>query len=107
MAATIVWSIAQLDVRPADGALSDVVVTVHWCCTATDGAYVGMVYNTCMLPLPDGDAFIPYDELTQDIVLDWIWVNGVDRDSTEATAVAYVAAQQNPPIVSPPLPWEA
>lgn len=103
--AEIVWSIGQLDVKPAEGDLSDVVVTAHWRCTATEDTFTGTVYSTCSFPAPEGTEFIPYPDLTLDTVLGWIWANGVDKDSAEAAVLGQIAAQQNPPIIHPPLPW--
>jgi hypothetical protein len=54
------------------------------------------------LPGPD---FIPYDELTQEIVLNWIWNSGVSKEATEANVQQQIDNKINPPIVSPPLPW--
>lgn len=105
MSATIVWSISQLDVRPAEGALSDVVVIAHWRCTATEDADVGTAYGTCSLPAPSGATFIPYADLTQATVLGWAWDNGVHKPDVEAAVMAQIAYQKNPPIVSLPLPW--
>ena len=101
---TITWTITQLDCYPQVGSETDVVVTAHWTCFGTDGTYNSSVYSTCSLPLPDGE-FIPYDQLTQEIVLDWCWANGVDKAATEAAVQVGIDNQINPPIVSPPLPW--
>jgi hypothetical protein len=49
--------------------------------------------------------FTPYNQLTKDQVLGWIWANGVDKDATEAAVEGQIENQKNPPIVSPKLPW--
>jgi hypothetical protein len=103
---TIDWTISQLDVKPAEGDLSDVVVTAHWRCTATEETFHGAVYSTCSFPAPEGE-FTPYADLTLEQVLGWLWANGVDKDATESAVAAQIAAQQNPPIIHPPLPWNA
>ena len=103
---TIDWTISQLDVKPAEGDLSDVVVTAHWRCTATEETFYGTVYSTCSLPAPEGE-FTPYADLTLEQVLGWLWANGVDKDATESAVAAQIAAQKNPPIIHPPLPWNA
>lgn len=104
------WTISSLDVRVQEGQYQDVVIVAHWQCTDTqviDGKeYSGRVYATCSLPAPEG-TFIAYNDLTQDIVLDWIWANGVDRAATEAAVDAQIQAQANPVTVTPPLPWAA
>ena len=83
------WNISAMDCRVQEGQYQDVVITVHWQCTDTqeiDGKeYSGRVYSTCSLPAPEG-SFIAYNDLTQDIVLGWIWANGVDQAATEVLA---------------------
>jgi hypothetical protein len=54
-----------------------------------------------------GENFTPYNQLTQDQVLGWVWANGVDKAATEAAVEGQIQNQKNPPIVSPKLPWVA
>jgi hypothetical protein len=70
-----------------------------------DGAYTGQVYSTTSFSVVQGETFTPYADLTLDQVLGWVWANGVDKDATEAAVEGQIEAQQNPPIVAPPLPW--
>ena len=105
MATEITWLVGQLDCVPQTAEGADFVVTVHWSCNGVDGDYSGSVYSTCSFAVVQGEAFTPYDQLTQDQVLGWIWANGVDKDATEAAVEGQIQNQINPPIVSPPLPW--
>jgi hypothetical protein len=106
MATTFTWTVSQLDCYPQADNQTDVVFTVHWQLTGTDGTYNGSVYSTCSVPAPTG-TFTPYADLTQDQVLGWIWANGVDQASAEAAVQAQIDNQANPPVVTPPLPWTA
>jgi hypothetical protein len=103
---TIDWTISQLDVKPAENDLLNVVVTAHWRCTAIEETLHGTVYSTCSFPAPEGE-FTPYVDLTLEQVLGWLWANGVDKDAIESAVAAQIAAQKNPPIIHPPLPWNA
>lgn len=105
MTTTCNWVITALDCIPATPEGADYVVTVHWSCNGTDGTYNASVYSTCSLPVVEGGNFVPYDQLTQDQVLGWVWTNGVDKDTTEAAVQSMIDNQINPPIVTPPLPW--
>ena len=105
MATVITWTISQLDCVPQSAEGADYVVTAHWQCTGVDGNYTAQVYSTCGFAVVQGPSFTPYADLTQDQVLGWCWANGVDKTATEAAVQQQIAAQQNPPIVSPPLPW--
>ena len=87
----------------------DTVIICHWTCSGTEsvqGIYNASIYSTCSVPTPTpSSTFVPYDQLTQDTVLGWIWANGVDKDATEAAVQSQINNQINPPIVTPPLPW--
>jgi hypothetical protein len=102
---TIAWTISQLDCVPYSPQGLDLVVTAHWQCAGTDGDYNASVYSTCSFTYKQGDPFIPYDDLTQQIVLNWCWANGVDKDATEAAVQKKIDDLIRPPIVTPPLPW--
>jgi hypothetical protein len=104
---TITWTVTAMDCYPQEGGNTDVVFNVHWTCAGTDGTYNASVYSTCAVPAPTGSAFTPYDQLTQDQVLGWVWANGVDKFTTEAAVVQQIDNQINPPVVTPPLPWSA
>jgi hypothetical protein len=101
----ITWTVTAMNCYPTVGSETDVVFTVHWTCSGTDGTYASSVYSTCSVPTPTGTTFTPYSDLTQDQVLGWVWANGVDKDATEAAVVQMIDNQINPPVVTPPLPW--
>lgn len=104
MTITTNWLIEALDCKPHEGNLDDVVIVAHYRCNGTDGTYNGTVYGTCSFSQP-GDPFTPYDQLTQDQVLQWVWADGVDRFATESAVVQQIDNQINPPVITPPLPW--
>lgn len=109
MAATITWTVTRMDCYPQVQQDTDVVFTVHWTCsgtqTANDIDYNSSVYSTCAVPAPSGGSFTPYNQLTQDQVLGWIWTNGVDKAVTEAAVQQQIDNLINPPVIAPPLPW--
>lgn len=105
MTTVITWNISRLDCLPQSPEGADYVVTAHWQCNGVDGAYFGSVYGTCGFTVVQGETFTPYEDLTQNQVLSWVWANGVDKAATEAAVEGQIEAQQNPPIVAPPLPW--
>jgi hypothetical protein len=105
MATEIVWNVSELNCLPDAEGKQDYVICCHWQCNGVDGDYSGSVYSTCSFAVVQGEAFTPYDQLTQDQVLGWVWANGVDKAATEAAVEQQIANQINPPIVSPPLPW--
>jgi hypothetical protein len=102
---TFNWNIPQMDCYPEKDGLTDVVFTVHWRCTGVDGIYSGSSYGTCGVTLDTDVPYTPYADLTKEQVLGWVWESGVDKEETEAKIDNQIEAQQNPPVVSPPIPW--
>jgi len=107
MTTVITWNVVQLDCYPEEAGEPDVVFTVHWTLSGTDGTYSGSSYGSVGITLTEGSTFTPYADLTLDQVLGWVWANGVDKDATEANVAAQIEAQINPTVVTPPLPWSA
>ena len=95
---TIVWNISQLDRQTSDG----FVYCCHWQANATDGDYSASVYSTCSRS--DGTPIVPYASLTKETVLGWIWANGVDKDTVEASLNAQIELQKNP-VTATGVPW--
>ena len=100
------WKVESMIVKPVDGLHTDCVVTATWRCTATSGDYSASNYGSMGFASP-GDVFVAYPDLTEDIVLGWIWANGVDKAEVEANVARELDAQVNPPVVAKPLPWSA
>lgn len=96
----ITWKINQLDRRTSDG----FVQTAHWIAIAQDGEYSASVYATCSWS--EGQPVIPYDSLTEEAVLGWVWKSGVDKEATEAALAAQIESQKNP-VQASGLPWTA
>jgi len=101
---TLSWIIERLLVKPTEGTLTDVVVTADWRCNGSQESFSGTCYGSTSFAPPSGD-FTPYDQLTQDQVLNWCFSNGVDQAAIEANVTAQIENQINPPIIAPPLPW--
>lgn len=100
MTATITWKISQLDRNAADGG----VTTAHWTVTAVDGDYSASAYSTAgFTPDPEAPGFVPYEELTEEDVLVWVW-DSVDKDAAEESLLKQIDAQKNPVVVSG-TPW--
>ena len=93
---TTVWTVSQLDRDVATG----FVTTAHWQCTGTDGDYSASVYASCGF---DGELSVPYDSLTQETVLAWVW-ESVDKEATEAAVATQIEAQKNP-VTATGVPW--
>ena len=101
---TIIWIIERLLVKPTEGSLTDVVITADWRCNGTQDQYSGTCYGSCSFQPPTGE-FTPYEDLTQEQVLNWCYENGVDKTAIEANVTQQIQNQINPPVVCLPNPW--
>nr|AMQ66422.1 hypothetical protein [uncultured virus] len=65
------WNCKTVDVHPQEDEQTDVVYNVHWIVTGTDGDYSSNAIGTQIVPLSEGGAFIPFEDLTNEIVVEW------------------------------------
>mgnify|MGYP003648974115 CR=1 FL=1 len=98
MTITYKWKIGQLDRE----VLTGFVTTVHWRVNATDGLHEASTFSSWSSR--DGTPEIAYDNLTEEIVLNWIWANAVDKTITEETLKRQIEEQKNP-VEASGLPW--
>ena len=107
MAITNTWGVQQLDCYPEEDGETDVVFTVHWTLTGTDGTYSGNVYGSQGVSIDPDAPFTPYADLTETQVIGWVQAAmGAEQvASYEANVAEQIANQIDPPVVMPPLPW--
>lgn len=103
------WFINQLDSIPKlDGSLTDFVVVAHWSRFAKETIngveYFASVYGAQSFSKDDVTDFIPYEDLTYDIVCSWL-DNSIDTEALDLNLDAQIENQVNPPIVVLPLPF--
>ena len=94
------WTIATLERELSDGG----VVVAHWRVSEVDGEFSASAYGTCSFTYdPSDPLFVPYDNLTEEVVLGWVW-GEVDQAATEAALAADIADQKNP-TTADGVPW--
>lgn len=96
--------IQQLERQLDDG----LVITVHWDAIKAGGGHMARVYGTLTLPEkdPSDPSFIPFDSLTEEVVLGWL--QEAMGDETVAKLEAELEARLNElinPVVGTGLPW--
>ena len=96
---TVNWTISTLDRDIATGYVN----CAHWQATAVDGEHTASIYSTCSWA--DGTPVIPYENLTQETVLNWVWET-VPKQATEDALAANIALQKNP-VTATGVPWGA
>ena len=95
---SIIWSIEQLNRELSDG----LVTTAHWRCTAVDNDYSISTFGS--VGFERGDTFIPYEQLTQEQVLDWVKV-GLNAAEIEAGLQSHIDGVKNP-VSATGVPWQ-
>jgi hypothetical protein len=94
---TTTWTISTLDSNTSDG----FVTTAHWRATAVDGEHTASAYAT--VSWSEGTPTIPYANLTEATVLNWVW-ESVDKTATESALAAQIALLKNP-VKATGTPW--
>ena len=65
------WNCKTVDVHPQEDEQTDVVYNVHWIVTGVDGDYSATNIGTQVVPLDPESTFIPFEDLTNEIVVGW------------------------------------
>lgn len=110
MANTYTWTVTNLIGYPQYEGQVDVITIASYTVVADDGAgHTANIQSIQQIPLPDERPWVPFADLTNDIVVGWIQAElGPDGvASIEANLNAQIEAQINPPPTpqSLPLPW--
>ena len=97
------WTISTMEGNLSDGG----VIVAHWQCTEVDGDYSARSYSTQSFTYdassPD---FIPYDQLTEQVVLQWVWDEmGVDEVVRIQESLHSNIEEQKNPTVEDGVPW--
>lgn len=65
MAIEYTWKFPQFNVVPSEDGLTNIVASIGWIYTGTDGEYTASYQGQLPLSPPNPSNFIPYDELTE------------------------------------------
>jgi hypothetical protein len=80
------------------------VITVAWGCTASQDS-ASAFYGGTTVYTQESDSLIPYDQLTEEIVLGWVYETlGDQKAEIEASLTAKVEKQLNPTTANG-MPW--
>ena len=94
------WTITETNYQTSD----KFNFQAHWTASAVDGDYTASIYSTCSWA--DGSPTIPYSDVTEAEVLQWVWDSGVDKTATEAALAQNIELQKNP-VTATGTPWSA
>jgi hypothetical protein len=99
------WIIEWMNTTPSTATPAERVITAGWRCNGEQGGFTATVYGSAGFTYTEGEPFTPFNQLTQEQVLGWVWASGVDKAEVEANIQRQLDDQINPPIIQPPLPW--
>lgn len=96
---TFNWLVKQLLTETIEGEQNYVVIA-NYDVTGVDGEYSSSLSDTARFSTANVDNFIPYEDLTNDIVVGWIKGQlGVDGVANyEASIQGQIDSQINPPV---------
>ena len=92
------WTITETNYQTSD----KFIFQAHWTASAVDGDYTASIYSTCSWA--DGSPTIPYSDVTESEVLQWVWDSGVSKEATEAALAQNIELQKNP-VTATGTPW--
>ena len=82
------------------------VTTVHWTASQVDGDYTASTYSTASFTKEDGINYVPYADLTEAAVIEWVkgslGAEGVA--AIEASVATQIELKKNP-VTATGVPW--
>jgi hypothetical protein len=99
------WIISAMECIKNEGDLQDVVITIHWRYAAEKDEVLIDIYGATSMPLPTGEDFTPYEELTKEQVCGWLEAT-LDVEQMQENLEAQLDLIINPTNVTLPPPFE-
>jgi len=65
------WNCKTVDIHPQDKDKTNVVYNVHWIVTGVQEEYSVNNIGTQVVQLSEGGTFIPFEDLTNEIIVGW------------------------------------
>jgi hypothetical protein len=107
MAINYNWNFNPLEAYPTASGETNVVFNVHWQLHGITGSYQSTVIGVQPVTYESGSAFTPFNDLTYDIVYNWMTASmgTASMQNYEATVAQQIQNQINPPVLIEQAPW--
>ena len=93
----IKWNIEDLDRKNNNG----YVTTIHWRAILQENDKV--VFNYGTVSFEDGEPIIPFENLTKETILNWLF-NNINKEEIEFKLIKQLETLKNP-VIKSGLPW--
>ena len=101
----VTWN-ATLEGSKTVGSLSDVVTTIHWTASDTDGEHTGSSYGAVGLAEADSGSFTAYADITKETAIAWAKAAmGADQVTAVEASIAAQIAESKTPTRFTGTPW--
>lgn len=98
------WEIVGTRVVPVNNGQEDIIKVVYWKASRVfinNGKhYLSVKTGSATLPDPTTE-FIPFESLSSEQLLNWVWANGVDKAAVESELLSSQTFTKIPAILSP------
>ncbi len=102
----VTWDVVSLDATKTVGSLSDVVTTIHWTASDSDGEHTGSRYGSIELAEAKSSSFTAYADITKDNAIAWAKAAiGSDEVTSIETGIAAQIAESKTPTKYSGVPW--
>lgn len=97
MSVEFTWTVLRMERRAADG----YVITANWALNGKDGEFEESLHNQTYFDTVDN--FIPYEELSETQVIEWIR-STVNEEDLKSIIEQRIASKKNP-VTLVGIPW--
>ena len=102
----VTWNVVSLDATKTVGSLADVITTVHWTASDSDGDHTGSSYGSVGLAAADSSSFTAYASVTKDNAVAWAKAAiGSDEVTAIETGIAAQITESKTPTKTSGVPW--
>lgn len=99
------WTVSAMDYTVSQDGHTNVVNTVHWRCSKTDGDHSGSSYGTAGLE-PPGESFVEWADITEEVAVGWAKAAlGDEQVTTIEAAIDAQIAEKAAPTTGTGVSW--
>jgi hypothetical protein len=102
---TYTWDINKIYAKPLSNGLINVIHSIDWSYTGIDeNNNTASIQVPITLPEPSDENFIPYDDITEEMVISWL-ESILNVEDLQQGIIDKIENIKNPPLVEIPFPW--